>query len=148
MAKCNISIKELAGEIREAKKAGKETEKSEPRALAVKYDHKSDRIIVDLRSRVSFMFPAELAEGLSEASCEELAEVTVLADGFAIYWESLDVALSVPDLLLGVFGSKSWMTNIYSEIGRKGGSKTSPVKARASRANGRLGGRPKKTSSG
>ena len=146
MDKCNISTKDLAGEIRKAKKAGLLADKTEPRAIAAKYDRKSDRIIVDLRSGVSFMFPTNLAEGLSDASSDELAQVKVLADGFAIFWESIDVVLSVPDLLMGVFGSKAWMAKVYSEIGRKGGSKTSPAKAKASKTNGLLGGRPRKVS--
>lgn len=110
MGKCNISAKELAGEIREAKKAGLLADKTEPRAVAARYDHKSNRIIVDLRSGVSFMFPTNLAEGLSDASPDELAQMEILADGFAIFWKAIDVALSVPDLLMGVFGSKSWMS--------------------------------------
>ncbi len=114
MDKCNISTKDLAGEIRKAKKAGLLADKTEPRAVAVKYDRKSDRVVVDLRSGVSFMFPTSLAEGLSDASSDELAQVKVLADGFAIFWESIDVVLSVPDLLMGVFGSKTWMARPYT----------------------------------
>ncbi|MBF0498989.1 MAG: DUF2442 domain-containing protein [Candidatus Riflebacteria bacterium] len=144
MGKLSIPAKELAEEIRAAKKVGAQASKTEPRAVLARYDRKSGRIIVDLRSGVSFLFPATLAQGLSDASPKDLTQVKVLADGFALYWESLDVALSIPDLLIGVFGSKSWMSHIYKEIGRKGGSQTSPVKARASRHNGLLGGRPKK----
>lgn len=146
MGKWTIPAKELAEEIKAAKKVGHQTSKTEPRAVLARYDRKSGRIIVDLRSGVSFLFPTSLAQGLSEALPKDLAQVKVLADGFALYWESLDVALSIPDLLTGVFGSKSWMSRIYTEIGRKGGSQTSPIKARASRQNGQLGGRPKKVS--
>lgn len=146
MIENNISAKELADEIKKAKKAGLELEQNEPRAVAVKYDKKSNRIIVDLKTGISFMFPVNLTEELLDASEEELKQVKVLADGFAIYWKNLDVALSVPDLLMGIFGSKSWMSKVYSEIGRKGGKKTSQAKAKSSKANGRLGGRPKKTS--
>jgi hypothetical protein len=146
MVKNQIPAKELADEIREAKKAGLKAEQTEPRAVAVRYDKKSKRIIVDLKTGISFMFPVELTEGLSEASEKDLSQVKVLADGFAIYFEPLDVVLSVPDLLMGIFGSKPWMSKIYSEMGRKGGKKTSPAKAKSSKANGRLGGRPKKSS--
>ena len=146
MVENKISEKELANEISMAKKAGLEVEQNEPRAIAVRYDKKSDRIIVDLKTGISFMFPVNLTEELLDASEEELKQVKVLADGFAIYWETLDVALSVPDLLMGIFGSKSWMSKVYSEIGRKGGKKTSVAKAKSSRENGCLGGRPRKTS--
>jgi hypothetical protein len=146
MVKKVISEKELADEISVAKKAGLDAQQNEPRAIAARYDKKSERIIVDLKTGISFMFPTELAEGLSDASDDELKLVKVIGDGFAIFWEDLDVVLSVPDLLMGVFGSKNWMSKIYSEIGRKGGKRTSPSKAKASRENGRLGGRPKKSS--
>ena len=141
-----ISEKELADEINMAKKTGLEVEQNEPRAVAVRYDKKSNRIIVDLKTGISFMFPVHLTEELLDASEEELKQVKVLADGFAIYWKALDVALSVPALLMGIFGSKSWMSKVYSEIGRIGGKKTSTAKAKSSRENGRLGGRPRKTS--
>ena len=146
MVENKISEKELADEINMAKKAGLEVEQNEPRAIAVRYDKKSNRIIVDLKTGISFMFPVNLTEELLDASEEELKQVKVLADGFAIYWKDLDVALSVPDLLMGIFGSKSWMSKVYSEIGRKGGKKTSIAKTKSSRENGRLGGRPRKTS--
>ena len=112
MVENKISEKELADEINMAKRAGLEVEQNEPRATAVKYDKKSNRIIVDLKTGISFMFPVNLTEELLDASEEELKQVKVLADGFAIYWETLDVALSVPDLLMGIFGSKSWMSKV------------------------------------
>lgn len=146
MVKKAIPEKELNDEIRVALKAGSDAQETEPRAIGARYDKKSERIIVDLKTGISFMFPTELAEGLSDATDEELAPVKVIGEGFALYWESLDVVLSVPDLLIGVFGTKNWMSKIYSEIGRKGGKRTSPSKAKASRENGRLGGRPKKSS--
>jgi hypothetical protein len=51
----------------------------------------------------------------------------------------LDVDHYIPALLEGVFGTKRWM----SELGRRGGSKTSAAKAAAARENGRRGGRPR-----
>jgi hypothetical protein len=36
------------------------------------------------------------------------------------------------------------MSEIAALLGRRGGSQTSPDKAKAARANGKLGGRPKK----
>jgi hypothetical protein len=48
------------------------------------------------------------------------------------------MAKKKPDLLT--------MSEIAAMLGRKGGSQTSPEKAKAARANGKLGGRPKKKS--
>jgi hypothetical protein len=43
---------------------------------------------------------------------------------------------------VGIFGSSNWMA---SGLGKLGGSSRSEAKASASRNNGKLGGRPKKT---
>ena len=101
MKKINISEEEINKEIKLAKKTGKEAYLNEPRAVSVKYNKKTGRVIIDLITGVSFMFPASMAEELVDVSKSDLSDVSVLADGFAIYWEKIDVALSVPDLLKG-----------------------------------------------
>ena len=88
MKNYNISDEELNMQIKLAKKAGKEAYLNEPRAASVKYNKKTGRVIVDLITGVSFMFPASMAEELIGVSKSDLAEVSVLADGFAIYWRS------------------------------------------------------------
>jgi hypothetical protein len=70
-----------------------------------------------------------------------LAEVEVTPIGFGLHWEKLDADLGVPHLVMGIFGSKAWMR----ELARRGGSVTSAAKARASRENGKKGGRPPRT---
>ena len=112
----NISDEELNMQIKLAKKAGKEAYLNEPRAASVKYNKKTGRVIVDLITGVSFMFPASMAEELVGVSKSDLAEVSVLADGFAIYWEKIDVALSVPNLFKGIFGSKAWMKKLHQNL--------------------------------
>ena len=120
MAKFKISEKELQKEINLAKEAGKKAYKTEPRAISVKYNKRTGRVIVDLNTGISFMFPAILAEELNNVSKAKLSNVKILADGFAIYWEDLDVVLSVPDLLQGIFGSESWMKNLdYNSFSEK-----------------------------
>jgi hypothetical protein len=57
-----------------------------------------------------------------------------------VHWDSLDADFDITGLVAGIFGTKSWMT----ELGRKGGRSTSSVKAEAARNNGKKGGRPKK----
>jgi len=44
-------------------------------------------------------------------------------------------------LLAGMLGTREWMR---SEFAKQGGQTTSPAKAAAARANGKLGGRPRK----
>jgi hypothetical protein len=61
--------------------------------------------------------------------------------GFGLHFPALDADLYIPALLEGFFGSKRWMA---ARLGELGGKARSAAKARASRANGRMGGRPKK----
>jgi len=79
-----------------------------------------------------------LAQGLEGATEDQLAGVEVLGAGSGLHWEALDVDLSVPALLAGLFGTRAHMA-------RRGGQATSPAKAAAARANGAKGGRPRKS---
>jgi hypothetical protein len=58
---------------------------------------------------------------------------------------ALDVDLSVPGLIAGVFGGGAWMRQLGRQMGKKGGSARTQSKARAARENGKRGGRPRKT---
>jgi hypothetical protein len=96
------------------------------------------RMIVQLTNGCTFTFPPRLAQGLESATAEQLAAVEVLGAGYGLHWEALDVDLSIPGLLAGLFGTKSYMA-------RHAGRATSPAKAAAARANGTKGGRPRKS---
>lgn len=112
-------------------------ELSEPRAETVRYDWRNSRIIVDLTNGCTFAFPPRLAQGLEAASYDELDAVEILGAGYGLHWGALDVDLSVPGLLAGLFGTKAHMA-------RQAGRTKSPAKAAAARANGLKGGRPRK----
>jgi len=124
-------------EIRRARALGDELWATEPRAETARYDRESGRVVVDLRNGSTFMFPARLAQGLEKASDDELEEITIVGDGFALHWENLNEGFTVPGLLAGIFGTRKYMA-------RLAGRATSPKKAAAARANGAKGGRPKK----
>ena len=124
-------------EIDAARERGRRALVEEPRAIAARYDRRRGKIVVDLANGCSFAFPPELAQGLNEASEEDLAAVEVLGLGSGLQWERLDVDLSVAGLLAGLFGTKAWLA-------RQGGAAVSPAKAAAARANGAKGGRPRK----
>ena len=108
---------------------------------AARFDAATRRIIVDLTNGCTFDFPARLTQGLEEAGDEELAEVEILGLGYGLHWETLDVDLSIPGLLAGVFGTTSLMDR---QRAARAGSSTSPAKAEAARRNGQKGGRPPK----
>lgn len=124
-------------EIDAALERGRLVEQSEPRAETVRYDRRNSRIIVDLTNGCAFAFPPRLAQGLEVASDDELDAVEILGAGYGLHWEALDVDLSVPGLLAGLFGTKAHMA-------RQAGRTKSPAKSAAARANGLKGGRPRK----
>jgi hypothetical protein len=63
----------------------------------------------------------------------------VLGLGIGLHWEQLDVDVSVPGLLAGLFGTKAWMDR---QRAARAGTARSPAKAEAARRNGAKGGRP------
>jgi hypothetical protein len=113
----------------------------EPRAASARYDRAADRVIVDMTNGSAFVFPPALAEGLTDATPDQLAGIDILGAGYGLHWEALDVDLSVPDLICGVFGTKAWLA-------RRAGRSVSPAKAAAARTNGAKGGRPRKDAAG
>lgn len=124
-------------EIEAAMERGRIAQQIEPRADTARYDKRNNRIIVDLTNGCTFAFPPRMAQGLETATDEELAAVEILGAGYGLHWEPLDVDLSVPGLLAGLFGTKTYMA-------RRAGQATSLAKAAAARENGRKGGRPRK----
>jgi hypothetical protein len=119
---------------------GAEARAYEPRAASARFDAASGRIAVELTNGCAFVFPPQAAQGLQDATPTQLAQVEILGAGSGLHWENLDVDLSVPGLLAGVFGTRSWQA---SQAGRA----RSAAKAEAARENGRKGGRPKKKAS-
>jgi hypothetical protein len=111
-----------------------------PVPQTVRYETASGRLIVEFENGAVFMIPAAQLQGLADASAEDLMQVE-LAGETGLHWPTLDLDLTVSGLLLGVFGTASFM-----EAGRKGGQSRSNAKAEAARRNGQRGGRPRKSS--
>ena len=132
---------ELDREIDRAMARGRRRALSEPRAAAARYDRRTGRVVVDLTNGCSFVFPARALQGLAKASDTALADIEILGAGHGLHWRALDADFTVPGLLMGVFGTRAWMT---SELARRAGQARSPAKAAAARANGRKGGRPRR----
>jgi hypothetical protein len=130
---------ELNAEIEAATRAGQIAARSEPRASAARFDAEAGRLVVDLTNGATFLVPAELVQGLGGAALSAVSAVEVTPGGEALHWEALDVDISVPGLLNGIFGTRAWMR----ELGRRGGSSKSLRKREAARRNGKKGGRPR-----
>lgn len=114
----------------------------EPRAQTARYDANSHRLIIELRSGVTVMVPCSLIQGLSDASPDDIARVKIMARGEDLHWPTLDVQMSVPRLMAGIFGTRKWM----AEIGQRGERVKPEKKVGTYRATGQRGGRPPKVS--
>ena len=112
-----------------------------PRALAVRYDEGRDRIVVELSTGAEIAFAPRDAQGLEAATPEALAEIAIDPPGFGLHFPKLDADLYLPTLLEGLLGAKAWAA---SRMAQAGGEARTPAKQAASRANGRLGGRPRR----
>src|SRR5207248_5792632 len=108
--------------------------------LAVNVTLRRGKIVVSLNTGAEVSFPPSLAQGLRGASRAALQDVVIEARGLGLHWPQLDADLYVPALTRGVLGNPQWMAT----IGRTGGLSRSDAKARAARANGAKGGRPRK----
>jgi hypothetical protein len=136
--------RELRDNYAKASRAGRLAERRQPRASRVAYLARQAALRIELRNGVRLIVPIKLVPGLERASQQEIRSVEILGTGEVLHWEPLDLDLSVPLLVVSLFGGPEWM----SELGRIGGRQKSAAKAAAARRNGRKGGRPRKAGNG
>jgi hypothetical protein len=127
-------------DFEQANQRAKNLQARMPRARSAHYDHKTGRIVVDLSSNLIVSLSPHDVEGLRDARPSQLKNIEISPSGFGIHFPAVDADLYVPALLEGFLGSKTWMA---SRLGQMGGRSSSRAKKAASRANGKLGGRPK-----
>jgi hypothetical protein len=110
-------------------------------AIDARYLAASDQIAVRFDNGIEVRIPRLSIEGLENATREQLEAPIEIEAGRGLAWPAVSdqVVHCIPNLLDG-FGipCRTW-----TELGRRGGLKTSPAKAAAGRANGKKGGRPK-----
>ena len=128
-----------------ANERARKMRKAFPRAVAAYYDRKNGRIVVELSSKLAITFRPQDAQGLERAQPSDLKDIEISPSGFGVHFPSLDADLYVPGLLEGLMGSRQWMA---AQLGQAGGQSRSLAKKAASRANGKLGGRPRKRAKG
>ena len=114
-----------------------------PKAIAARYDRRDGRIVIDLSSGILIAFKPQDAQGLEHANASQLSKIAISPSGLGLRFPALDADLYLPSLLEGFLGSKRWTA---AQLGKTGGQARSKTKAAAARANGKLGGRPRKTS--
>lgn len=128
-------------ELERANVRAAERRKSAPRAASAKFDKDQDKIVVELSTGLTIAFHPKDAEGLERATQADLEKIEISPSGFGLHFPRIDADLYIPALLEGFFGSRSWAA---ARLGARGGKATTKCKAEASRANGLLGGRPRK----
>ena len=136
----SLTDAELDSQIDAARKQAQERANNVPRAIAVRFDHPSQRLIIDLKSGAAVILPLSYIPELEGASLEAIARVEVSPSGEGLHWDELDVHVSVPGLMLELVGTQT----INDAVARRAGKASSEAKARAARENGKKGGRPKK----
>jgi hypothetical protein len=112
-----------------------------PRAVAARYDRRVGRVVVGLSSGLEIAFKPHDAQGLQDARPAQLADIEISPSGLGLHFPQLGADLYLPALLQGFLGSRRWMAQA---MGKAGGLAATQQKAAAARANGRLGGRPRK----
>jgi Protein of unknown function (DUF2442) len=110
-----------------------------PLATAARYT--AGRIHVELNNGCAFVFPVKHAQGLTGAKATDLRNIEIQASGLSLHWPKIDADLYVPALVKSILGTQQWM----AQIGAAGGKAATRAKVKAARANGKLGGRPKKS---
>jgi hypothetical protein len=128
-------------DVRQAEKRMQARLKSQPHALTAHYDRRGERIVVALSNGLELGVPVDLAQGLAGARASDLSKIEISPTGLGLHWPRLDADLYLPALMEGVFGSRRWMARV---MGKAGGRSISSAKQVAARANGKLGGRPRK----
>ena len=128
-------------EFQQANERMKALRASTPHATSAYYDRKSKNIIVKLSTGIGIFFSPQDAQGLENGTASQLSDIEITPSGFGLLFPQLDADFYVPSLLEGILGSRKWMA---ARLGAQGGKARTKAKAAAARANGALGGRPRK----
>jgi hypothetical protein len=133
---------ELLEQIETARARAAESDRAEPRAGSARYDPRDGLIHVQMLSGLRVAFAPAMAGELAGATPQDLAQVGLTPFGDALTCPPLDVDIHLAGLLADLTGLSAWWQR---EAVRRAGRGTSEAKARAARANGRKGGRPRKS---
>ena len=101
-----------------------------PRAVSARFDRRSHKVIVKLDTGIDFAFDPKRAQGLSDATADDLVGISVEGIGSTLHFPRLDADFTVSRLLEGFLGPLDWTRT--------------EARALASRENGKRGGRPRR----
>ena len=140
MAKRRLTRVEILAQLPEARSRERAARRAGMRARSATYDARRDLLILELTNGVLFGVPATLVPVLRRLARQQLAQVVLSPSGGGLHWDEADVQVSVAGLLLTSFSR----SQVVRELARVAGRSRSEAKARAARANGARGGRPRK----
>lgn len=129
----------LEEQIKSAQAVGQEKLRRGPLALDARLSDEADDLLVTLASGEVIHFPINQLQGLASAPREALENVEIVSGGLGLHWEELDADFLVPELVAGIYGTRSWLR----AIGARGGSASTEAKRQAAQENGAKGGRPR-----
>jgi hypothetical protein len=129
----------------EALSKGRADAATELRARAVRYLADRDVLEIETNRDGGFLIPRKWIGALQDVPADELARLEVWPDGSAIELESRDIHISVDGLLTDILPALLPDSALAALFARRGGRVTSEAKRMSARANGRKGGRPRKT---
>jgi hypothetical protein len=122
-----------------ARAAWLEAEAAPAALVRARYDARRDAVDLTFRCGVTMAIPRALIPEFDDASTQDLRAIKAMTYE-AIECEPLDTHHYVPGLVESVMGARFFA----AATGRRGGQRRSKIKAAAARANGALGGRPRK----
>ena len=140
MANRTLTDAEVVAQIPAARKREARERRQGLRAVSATYHRATRRVVLELTNGYSFAFPITAIRALNQATPSQLAAVEIDPSGGALRWDSLDVDVSVPGLLLSALGVDERLRHLASLAG----SVSTDAKTRAARVNGLKGGRPPK----
>jgi hypothetical protein len=139
---------EFLERFEQAKREGDRLASTEPCAKAIVFFPENRVFSLTLADGTTIGFAADKIPQLTGASAAALAEVEVIPSGTGLSWRMLDVDLSVSGLVLSLLAAPEWRKAIRQAANRLAAQSASEARTRASRENGKKGGRPRKTATG